>query len=85
MGYSDIATFNTYFNINGLVTFNGPTIMAGFAESKQLEEDFIEHINNFLFDTCCYYISYGKINKTFHRTCTSQTMRWMQNRGHRSL
>ena len=50
MGYSDIATFNTYFNINGLVTFNGPTIMAGFAESKQLEEDFIEHINNFLFE-----------------------------------
>lgn len=50
MGYSDIATFNTYFNIHGLVTFNGQTVMAGFAESKQLEEDFVEHINKFFFE-----------------------------------
>lgn len=49
MGYSDIATFNTYFNQLGLVTFNGPVLMAGFAESKNLELDFIEHINNFIF------------------------------------
>ena len=42
MGYSDIATFNTYLNTNGLVTFNGPAVMAGFAESKELEKDFAQ-------------------------------------------
>jgi len=49
MGYSDITTFNTYFNQLGLVTFNGPSVMAGFAESKKLEDDFVDYINEFLF------------------------------------
>jgi muramoyltetrapeptide carboxypeptidase LdcA involved in peptidoglycan recycling len=49
MGFSDITTFNTYFNQLGLVTFNGPTVMAGFAESYELQNEFIKHIESFLF------------------------------------
>lgn len=51
MGYSDSTNFNAYLNANGLVTFNGPSVMAGFAESKKLEDDFLEFINKFLFES----------------------------------
>ena len=51
MGYSDNTTYNSYFNKHGLITFNGPTVMAGFSESLKLEDDFIEFIENFMFDT----------------------------------
>ena len=50
MGFSDITTYNTYFNQLGIISFNGPAVMAGFAESVKLEEDFIEHINKFLLE-----------------------------------
>lgn len=50
MGFSDITTFNAYFNQLGLITFNGPTVMVGFAESYELQDEFIKHIESFLFD-----------------------------------
>lgn len=50
MGFSDITTFNAYFNQLGLVTFNGPAVMAGFAESYELQDEFIKYIESFLFD-----------------------------------
>ncbi len=49
MGYSDTAIFNIYFNQLNFITFNGPSVMAGFAESKTLKEDFVKHIKTFLF------------------------------------
>ncbi|MCF7798848.1 LD-carboxypeptidase [Candidatus Woesearchaeota archaeon] len=49
MGYSDTSVFNIFLNQLGLVTFNGPSVMAGFAESHSLESDFIEHVDSFLF------------------------------------
>jgi len=49
MGYSDITTYNTYFNQLGLIMFNGPTVMAGFAESIKLEDDFAKYFENFIF------------------------------------
>jgi muramoyltetrapeptide carboxypeptidase LdcA involved in peptidoglycan recycling len=49
MGYSDTTTFHTYFNQIGLVTFNGPSIMAGLSESLKLEEDFVSYFQEFLF------------------------------------
>lgn len=55
MGYSDITTYNTYFNQLGLVTFNGPAVMAGFAESVELENDFVDYIKKFLFDDWCEF------------------------------
>ena len=50
MGYSDITTFNTYFNQLGIVTFNGPAVMAGFADPVELQKEFINFVNLFLFD-----------------------------------
>ena len=66
MGYSDNTTFNTFFNQLGLVSFNGPTVIAGFAESNKLEEDFIHHINSFLFENWVEfeYKKYRELRKT---------------------
>lgn len=49
MGFSDTTTYNTYFNQLGLVTFNGPSIMAGFADSIKLEDDFVNYFEKFIF------------------------------------
>ncbi len=50
MGYSDTSTLLTYCNQLGLVTFNGPAIMAGFSQIKNLPEEFAEHVKSILFD-----------------------------------
>lgn len=39
MGYSDITTLLTYCNQLGLVTFNGPSVMAGFSQLRALPPD----------------------------------------------
>ncbi len=50
MGYSDTTTMNSYFNQLGLVTLNGPSIMAGFSQWNNLEVKFQEHIEKILFE-----------------------------------
>lgn len=50
MGYSDTSTLLTYINQNGMVTFNGPAVMAGFSQAGALPKDFREHIRSMLFD-----------------------------------
>lgn len=47
MGYSDTSTILTYLNSLGLITFNGPSIMAGFSQMNSLEENFQSHFTNF--------------------------------------
>jgi len=57
MGYSDTTAISTYLNFNGLVTFNGPSIMAGFAQLRYLPDSFTDHIRQILmkpFDTLQY-------------------------------
>lgn len=49
MGYSDTSTLTTYLNQLGLVTFNGPSVMAGFSQWDNLEEKFHNFILTFLF------------------------------------
>lgn len=49
MGYSDTTTMLTYFNLLGLVTFNGPTIMAGFSQMESLPDAFEQHVYDMLF------------------------------------
>ncbi|UYP48098.1 hypothetical protein NEF87_004383 [Candidatus Lokiarchaeum ossiferum] len=49
MGYSDSSTFLTLINQWGLVTFNGPSIMAGFSQLESLPKEFINHIKTILF------------------------------------
>lgn len=47
MGFSDTTTMNTYFNQLGIVSFNGPSVMAGIAQIDKIQgyqqafEDFI--------------------------------------------
>jgi muramoyltetrapeptide carboxypeptidase LdcA involved in peptidoglycan recycling len=49
MGYSDTATLLTLLNQNGLVTFNGPSIMGGFSQMNNFPEC-KEHIKKILFE-----------------------------------
>ena len=50
MGYSDTTILLNYFNTLGLVTFNGPTIMAGFSQMDALPESFKQHVYDVLFN-----------------------------------
>lgn len=49
MGFSDSTAFLAYLNKLGLVTFYGPSIMAGFAQLKSLPIEFQDHLKSFLF------------------------------------
>lgn len=62
MGFSDATAFLSYINNLGLVTFYGPSVMAGFAQFMSLPVEFQEHIKSFLFgNTIPYsYPSYKK-------------------------
>lgn len=50
MGFSDTTPILNYINQLGIVTFNGPAIMAGFAEMNEFPE-YIEHVKKILFET----------------------------------
>lgn len=57
LGYSDATTFLTYLNQQGLVTFNGSSIMAGFSQLGELPDTFRNHIQTLLmseFDSYTY-------------------------------
>ena len=49
MGYSDITTLLTYCNQLGLITFNGPAIMAGFCQLAHWPASFVDHVRTILF------------------------------------
>jgi len=51
MGYSDATAFNSYLNhATGLVTLNGPCVMAGFSQWNSLPIEFQKHIQEMLFE-----------------------------------
>jgi len=50
LGYSDTTTLTTFCNQLGLVTLNGPSIMAGLSQWDNLPKEFQTHIQKFLFD-----------------------------------
>lgn len=50
MGFSDTTTLHTFCNQLGLVTFYGPTIMAGFSQMKSLPKSFEKHVKEMLFE-----------------------------------
>lgn len=50
MGYSDTSTLHVFANLQGLVTFYGPSIMAGFSQMESLPEGFKSHVRKILFD-----------------------------------
>lgn len=49
MGFSDTTTLLTFYNRGGLVTFHGPSIMAGFAQIRNSPTGFAAHIKDMLF------------------------------------
>ena len=49
MGYSDFTTLLTYCNQLGLVTFHGPSVMAGFSQLDSLPPLFANHLEELLF------------------------------------
>ena len=48
MGFSDTTTLNTYLNQLGLVSFNGPSVMAGFAQWPHFSPEYRAYIRDFL-------------------------------------
>lgn len=51
MGYSDITTLLVAVRRLGIVTFHGPTIMAGFSQMAGLPPAFRTHVHELLFET----------------------------------
>ncbi len=54
MGYSDTSILLTYANQLGLVTFDGPSIMAGFSQIRNFPSA-QKHVQDMLFNTNDYY------------------------------
>ncbi len=50
MGYSDTTALLAWLNVCGLVTFNGPAVMAGLAQAHALPPSFLEHVRTMLFE-----------------------------------
>lgn len=49
MGFSDATTFLSYLNQLGMITFYGPSILAGIAQLQHLPEEYSEHLRDFFF------------------------------------
>ncbi|HEX5012992.1 MAG TPA: S66 peptidase family protein [Candidatus Limnocylindrales bacterium] len=49
LGFSDSTTQTTFYNQAGLVTFNGPSVMAGFAQIEAFP-DAVSHVRSVLFE-----------------------------------
>lgn len=50
MGYSDATVLLTFLAQLGLMSFHGPSVMAGFAQTRNLPPEFEEHMKTFLFN-----------------------------------
>ena len=55
MGGSDATTFLSHFSRRGLVTFYGPSVMAGLAQTESLPKEFTDHMQSFFFDEWSSY------------------------------
>lgn len=49
MGFSDATTFLSYLNQVGMITFYGPSILAGIAQLKHLPDAYTAHLDALLF------------------------------------
>ncbi len=50
MGFSDATTFLAYFNLLGMVTFYGPSVMAGLAQLQHLPDEYVQHVKSLLLE-----------------------------------
>lgn len=62
MGYSDTTTLLVFANLLGMITFQGPSIMAGFSQMESLPEAFKNHVHEMIFEPkdSYDYVNYGK-------------------------
>jgi muramoyltetrapeptide carboxypeptidase LdcA involved in peptidoglycan recycling len=62
MGFSDATTLLTFINLQGGVSFYGPSIMAGFSQMKNLPKSFKSHVHEMLFNPkqSFEYLPYNK-------------------------
>ncbi|GGH37796.1 S66 peptidase family protein [Paenibacillus segetis] len=65
MGFSDATTFLSYLNQLGMVTFYGPSVMAGLAQMKHLPNEYTEHLQDILFNDSFPY-SYSPFEMWTH-------------------
>ncbi|WP_440053500.1 S66 family peptidase [Pseudoalteromonas sp. T1lg65] len=49
MGFSDTSALTTTLNQAGIITFNGPSVMAGFAQLHNFDDKYQSYIHDFLF------------------------------------
>ena len=49
MGYSDVTTLLLHVRRAGVVSFHGPTVMAGLAQARNYPSAFLEHLRQVLF------------------------------------
>ena len=54
LGYSDTTTQLAFYNVAGLVTFNGPAVMAGFAQIEAFQGA-VDHVRSLLFEPAPTY------------------------------
>ncbi|MBN2625436.1 MAG: LD-carboxypeptidase, partial [Spirochaetales bacterium] len=50
MGYSDFTSPSTWVHQTGLVTFNGPAVMAGFSQLQSFTGEYRAYLESYLFD-----------------------------------
>ena len=55
MGYSDTTILTTFIHSLGIVSFNGPSIMAGFSQMETVDASFKKHLEDFLFGESSNY------------------------------
>ena len=62
IGYSDTTTLLAFGALNGMVTFHGPSIMAGFSQMESLPQSFMAHVHSMLFTPNDHldYVPYGQ-------------------------
>lgn len=50
LGFSDTTTLTAYLNRHGLVTYNGPSVMAGFAQMRHLPDEAADDFRRLIVD-----------------------------------
>jgi muramoyltetrapeptide carboxypeptidase LdcA involved in peptidoglycan recycling len=50
IGYSDTTAIHTFLNLNGVVSFYGPSVMAGLSQIEALPIEFKKHLESMLFN-----------------------------------
>jgi muramoyltetrapeptide carboxypeptidase LdcA involved in peptidoglycan recycling len=67
VGYSDTTTLLAAIRQMGLVTFHGPSIMAGFSQMGALPEAFRSHVHDLLFEPLASYVymPYGAFSEGY--------------------